>query len=69
MHGQNMVRMFSIGAQATWRGGEAPRIDGRHIFNMHLRQIGWDIPVKNYRNTGHVDWQVAPENFMGDSLP
>ena len=68
MDGANMFRIFSVGAQATWRAGEAPGIE-RHIFNMHLRQIGWDIPVKNYRDTGHVDWQVAPEKFMSDSLP
>jgi len=68
MHGGNMMRMFSVGAQVSWRGAEAPDIN-RHIFNMHLRQVGWDIPAKRYRDTGHVDWQVAPENFMGDSLP
>jgi hypothetical protein len=60
--------MFSVGAQAAWCAGEAPGFE-RHIFNMHLRQVGWDIPVKEYRNTGHVDWQVAPENFMNDALP
>ena len=68
MHGGDIMRMFAVGAQVTWRADEAPGFE-RHIFNMHLRQVGWDIPVQNYRNTGHVDWQVAPENFMNDSLP
>jgi len=68
MDGGNMFRMFSVGAQVAWRGAEAPGIE-RHVFNHHLRQIGWDIPVTKYRDTGHVDWQVAPEKFMDDSLP
>ena len=68
MDGGNMMQILSVGAQVTWRAGEAPGFE-RHIFNMHLRQIGWDIPIKKYRDTGHVDWQVAPEKFMNDSLP
>ena len=68
MEGGNMLRIFSAGAQAAWRGTDSPRPE-HHVFHMHLRQIGWDMPVEKYRDTGHVDWQVAPEKFMGDSLP
>jgi hypothetical protein len=68
MDGSNMFRMFSVGAQATWRAADAPGIE-RSIFAMHLRQIGWDIPLEKYRDTGRVDWQVAPEKFLDDSLP
>lgn len=29
----------------------------------HLRQIGWDIPIKQYKNSGIHEWQVRPDIF------
>ena len=70
--GAAMIYIFSTAAQTTWRAGEAPEVDRkvmRHVFNMHLRQVGWDIPIKRYIDAGHVNWDIAPETFYRESLP
>lgn len=72
MHGGDLMRMTTAGAQATWLADNAPVFTDRQqrfIFHRHLRQVSWDMPVKKYRDTGAADWQVSPENFMGDTLP
>ena len=72
MSGPSMLSIFSTGAQTMWRADEAPVIEGRdarHVFNMHWRQIGWDIPIKHYHDAGYINWDIAPETFQKESLP
>jgi len=64
MHGQDMYRMLSVGANAAW-GAEGATGWALSSFNQHLRQIGWDMPVSRYRDTGSAQWQVPPENALG----
>ncbi|MFA7173236.1 MAG: family 20 glycosylhydrolase [Kiritimatiellia bacterium] len=63
MHGNDMYRMLYYGAHATWGYG-GTGWNPRTAFNMHLRQIGWEMPIKHYRDTGVAQWQVPPENAL-----
>ena len=58
-----MLKIVTYGAQATW--STPPYTAVNSSVNMitstqHLRQIGWDIPIKKYQNTGIHEWQVSP---------
>lgn len=64
MYGQDMYRMLCVGANSAW-GSEGPAGWALSSFNQHLRQIGWDMPVSRYRDTGSAQWQVPPENALG----
>jgi hypothetical protein len=63
MHGLDMYRMLYTGAHATW-GYEGTGWNASSAFNQHVRQIGWDMPVTRYRDTGVAQWQVPPENAL-----
>lgn len=64
LRGDEMYRIFSMGGQVTWHA--PPDYPGVYpnVFGMHLRQIGWDIPIQDFRDTGRVDWQVPPETVQ-----
>jgi hypothetical protein len=64
MYGQDMYRMLCVGASAAW-GCEGDGGWMLSAFNQHLRQVGWDMRVTGYRDTGSAHWQVPPENAMG----
>ncbi len=51
------MNMYSGGAQAGWG---APPTGGYEdlAFAQHVRQVGWDVPVKAYEDTGTVDNQL-----------
>ena len=63
MHSQDMYRLLYVGAHAAW-GGDGTGWNAASAFNQHLRQVGWDMPVKRYRDTGVAQWQVPPENAL-----
>jgi len=63
MHGMDMYRMLYTGAHATW-GHDGTGWNAPSAFNQHLRQIGWDMGIKRYRDTGVAQWQVPPENAL-----
>ena len=63
MHGQDMYRMLYAGAHATW-GYDGTGWNASSAFNQHVRQVGWDMPVTRYRDTGVAQWQVPPENAL-----
>lgn len=52
-----MVSICRQAAHATWGTSSS----GGHVdlvFAQHLRQIGWDIPVKTYEDTGTSNNQL-----------
>ena len=61
MRGDDMYKILSMGGQVTWHA--PPNYPGVYpnVFGMHLRQIGWDMPVKDYRDSGYFDWQLPRE--------
>lgn len=64
LYGNMLCPIYFRAAHATW----GTRPSGGYedlVFMQHLRQIGWDIPVKQYADTGSVEWQVPPETAGG----
>ena len=61
LYGKSMMQIYFRSAHATW--GTLPF--GGHenlVFSQHLRQVGWDIPVKNYEDTGYYNNQLPAKN-------
>jgi len=52
--GINLFRIFSMAAQASWNGDwyDAGNADDWQMFNFHIRQIGWDMKLREYSQTG-----------------
>lgn len=63
MHSNDMYTMLYHDAHAVWGYG-GTGYNARSAFNQHLRQVGWDMPIKHYRDTGVSHWQVPPENAL-----
>ena len=61
LRGSDWVKMFRYGSSAAWgtpvRGG-MPQYDSG--FAIPLRLVGHDMKVKDYRDTGHVEYQIPP---------
>ena len=61
LRGKDWVQMYRYGASAAWgtpvRKG-MPQFDSE--FANALRMVGHDMNIKDYRDTGHVDYQVPP---------
>ena len=68
LRGADWVMMFRFGSSAAWGGGTlngagsgtgaTPQFDTQ--FANALRLVGHDMKVTDYRDTGHVDYQVPP---------
>jgi len=55
-----LLNIMMHASQAVW--SKPPYKTPQRMMGMrHLRQIGWDIPIRNYQNTGIHEWQVRPE--------
>ncbi len=57
LYGSTMRPIYSQAAHATW----GTRPTGGHanlVFAHHLRQVGWDVPVKDYEETGYYNHQL-----------
>ncbi|MCE5345953.1 MAG: beta-N-acetylhexosaminidase [Bacteroidales bacterium] len=57
-----LLNIMMYGSQAVWSKPPYAACDGM-MGMRHLRQIGWDIPIKNYQNCGIHEWQVRPEIY------
>ena len=57
-----LLNIMMYGSQASWAKPPYATCDGM-MGMRHLRQIGWDIPIKNYQNCGIHEWQVRPEIY------
>ncbi|MDR0832589.1 MAG: beta-N-acetylhexosaminidase [Candidatus Symbiothrix sp.] len=60
-----MHAILSEGAQTTWNATSNYRGADIWVFGVHLRQIGWDMSLKDYRDYGHTDLQVPTESIQG----
>ncbi|MDA3927068.1 MAG: family 20 glycosylhydrolase [Kiritimatiellae bacterium] len=61
LYGRSMMQIYFRSAHATW--GTLP-LGGYEnlVFSKHLRQVGWDIPIKNYEDTGYYNNQLPAKN-------
>ena len=64
LRGDDMYKIFSTGGQVTWCTPPDYFDSWPVVFGMHLRQIGWDMPIEDYRDTGRVDLQVPFETVQ-----
>jgi len=64
LRGDEMYKIFSMGGQVTWHAPSDYPSVYPNIFGKHLRQIGWDIPIKDFRDTGRVDLQIPRETVQ-----
>ena len=61
LYGLSMHPIYWSAAHAMW--GTRPIGSDRLVFTHHLRQVGWDIPVKDYRDTGFYHYQLPENNY------
>ena len=57
LYGSSMMAIYFRAAHATWGALPTGGYEGL-VFAQHLRQIGWDIPVKRYEDTGTFNTQL-----------
>ncbi len=57
LYGSGMQQIYFRAAHATW-GTEPAGGHENLVFTQHLRQVGWDIPVKVYEDTGTYNTQL-----------
>lgn len=64
LNGKEMHKIFYHMAQAAWGVCEYPEVKSQLRFHHHLRQIQWDMAVKDYPQTGCVQWQVPEASAL-----
>ena len=57
LYGNSMMEIYFRAAHATWGVLPAGGSEGL-VFAQHLRQVGWDVPVKDYEDTGTFNNQL-----------
>ena len=57
LYGASMMQIYFRAAHATWGMPPAGGYEGL-VFAQHLRQVGWDIPVRTYEDTGTFNTQL-----------
>lgn len=58
---------FALGASAAWAGVVSDALAGNESVNFssfHLRQIGWDMGLRNYRQTGTIKYQIFKDTTL-----
>ena len=66
LRGADWVKMYRYGASAAWgtqvsgKGKYGPTAQFDTQFANALRMVGHDMKVTDYRDTGHVDYQIPP---------
>lgn len=59
--GQDWIAMYLFAASAAWGSDLAPdlpQFDSR--FALPLQLVGSDMKLKDYRDSGHVNYQLPP---------
>ncbi len=60
LYGSSMHQIYMRAAYSMW--GTKVLSGSGYEFARHLRQVGWDIPIKNYRDTGWYQYQLPESN-------
>ena len=67
LRGGEWVYMYKFASAAAWGASVTPDTS-RHdiLFGMALRLVGYDMNVKDYLDTGHVNHQIPPAWWMNN---
>ena len=73
LRGSDWINMYRFGSSAAWgselrnkeRLGTIPQFDSE--FANALRLVGHDMKVTDYRDTGHVDYQIPPSWWIDNN--
>ena len=67
LRGGEWVYMYKFASAAAWGASVTPGTS-RHdiLFGMALRLVGYDMNVKDYLDTGHVNHQIPPAWWMNN---
>jgi hypothetical protein len=66
LRGMDWVKMYRYGSSAAWgtevrgKGSYGPTTQYDTQFGNALRMVGHDMKVSDYRDSGHVEYQVPP---------
>lgn len=65
-HSHNMFTIFYSASKAAWAPfkQEVPGVVYREFFNRHLREVGWDMKLSKYIETGSVQHQINPQDHQ-----
>lgn len=63
-YGNYLHSIFYGAGQAAWAGGSYSLNPPGSLINHHLRQVGWDMGVTMYEQTGTTKLQVSPATFQ-----
>lgn len=67
LRGQEWARMYKNAAAAAWGTGVPPQTPQFDVhFALLLRLVGHDMKVTDYRDTGHVNYQIPPAWWIGN---
>ena len=61
LQGTGLMNMYYHGANAAWGAPEFSGGDKRGVVNMHIRQMGWDLGIDDYEDTGLIEYQIPPD--------
>lgn len=63
---QNMWTIFTTSARSAWApfNEESPNMCYHEFFNRHLREVGHDMGIDRYIQTGRVQYQVNPHDYQ-----
>lgn len=65
-HSNNMYQIFYGGARSAWAPSsqEFPGIHYTEFFNRHLREVGHEMKMSGYIQTGRVQYQINPHDNL-----
>lgn len=62
--GHNFEPMFIDAALAAWNGGRFPDVPLQLALATHLREVGRDMGLRAYEESGHTEIQIASPSFQ-----
>lgn len=61
LYGGTLLPIYCRSAHATWGTRPTGGLENL-VFAHHLRQVGWDVPVKKYEQTGYYHHQIPEKS-------
>ncbi len=70
-YGLSLLDIYYKVGSLTWNSDAALNVYGnsynaRYVFHTHLRHVGWDMKIKDWRQSGLYHYEVVPEPTLYD---